>query len=113
LSANDLSNRKGLKFRDGAKVILRKVLHPLEDITDGKDRCLPDDLDLSMCSEVELYDYDLSEVKELRFREGAKVTLCNVKNLPHDLDVSMCDYVSLRGCCLSGLNNIKFKEDAK
>ena len=116
LSANDLRGLKELKFRDGAKVILCNRDLLLEgvsgDYSSQKGVCLPEDLDVSMCSEVDLSTNDLSNIKELKFRDGAKVTLIGVENLPHDLDVSMCDYVSLRGCCLSELKDIKFKEGA-
>ena len=63
-----------------------------------------DEIDLSRCN--------LDEIKNLRFRDGAKVNLSNSYYLPEGLDVSMCSEVDLGGCNLKGLN-LKFNEGAK
>ena len=68
---------------------------------------MPDDLDVSMCSNVGLRGCDFKDIKELKFREGAVVDLGLAKNLPHDLDFSMCSEVSLGN--LDGVERIKFK----
>ena len=62
---------------------------------------------------VGLDEYDLSKIKGLKFRKGAKVSLYKVKNLPKYLDVSMCDKISLWWCDLSGVEELKFKEGAE
>ena len=46
---------------------------------------LPENLDVSMCSEVKLSHYDLRKFKELKFRDGARVCFLCVKNLPKNL----------------------------
>ena len=61
---------------------------------------------------VNLFWYDLSKVKALKFREGAVVDLVGAKNLPKDLDVSMCSRVDLGCCDLEGLR-LKFREGAE
>ena len=95
----DLSKVKALKFREGAEVDLSEAYN------------LPKDLDVSMCSKVNLYGCYL-EGLNLKFKEGAEVDLWNAKNLPKDLDVSMCSKVDLRCCDLEGLN-LKFREGAE
>ena len=59
---------------------------------------------------IDLSNCDLSEVKELKFKDGAKVRLSYAKKLPHNLDLSMCDYVSLGDCDLSQVEELKFKD---
>ena len=94
----DLSKMKALKFREGADV----------DLWNAKN--LPKDLDVSMCSNVDLGCCDLRGLN-LKFREGAEVKLLGGVNLPKDLDVSMCSKVDFIGCDLEGLN-LKFREGA-
>ncbi len=75
-------------------------------------RGLPEDLDVSMCDEVDFGGCDLAPVRNLRFKEGAKVDLREAKNLPEDLDVSMCDEVDFGGCDLAPVRNLRFKDGA-
>jgi hypothetical protein len=58
--------------------------------------------------EVEVRYFDLSKVKALKFKEGARIDLRGDSNLPKGLDVSMCSYVDLRYCDLSGVKKIIF-----
>ena len=95
----DLSKVKALKFREGAEVNL------------GRAENLPKDLDVSMCSKVNLGDCDL-EGLNLKFREGAVVNLSSAKKLPKDLDLSQCSNVKLCYCDLKGLS-LKFREGAR
>ena len=74
---------------------------------------LPEDIDFSECSEVELDMEDLSYLKNLHFKKGAKVTLKRVKNLPPNLDFSSCSEVNLIGCDLCSQPNLRFKNGAK
>ena len=103
LSYLDLSKIKALKFREGAEVYYGEDFFPAEN--------LPKDLDVSMCSKVELRRCDL-EGLNLKFREGAEVDLSGAYNLPKDLDVSMCSKVDLSFCDLEGLN-LNFREGAE
>jgi hypothetical protein len=96
LSYCDLSKVKALKFKEGAEV----------DLVNAKK--LPKDLDVSLCSKVDLRYCDLEGLK-LKFREGAVVDLSSTGNLPKDLDVSMCSKVELCCCDLSGVKQIKFR----
>lgn len=89
-------------FRNGAEV----------DFCGIKDK-LPDDIDFSECSEVALNMDDLSYLKNLHFKKGAKVTLKRVKNLPPDIDFSSCSEVNLIGCDLCNQPNLRFKNGAK
>ena len=95
-------NLKGLKikFKEGAEVKLYKAKH------------LTKELDLSMCSVVDLGGCDLNGVEKIKFGEGAEVNLIGAKNLPKDLDVSMCSKVDLSYCDLDGLK-LKFREGAE
>ena len=99
LSSCEFNHVKSLKFREGAKVNLSEAKN------------LPKDLDVSMCSKVDLGNCDLKGL-DLKFREGAKVNLSGAENLPKDLDVSMCSEVKLTGCDLEGLD-LNFREGAK
>ena len=99
LKGCDLSKVKALKFREGAEVSLDEAEN------------LPKDLDVSMCSKVDLKFCDL-EGLNLKFREGAEVKLLGCVNLPKDLDVSMCSKVDFIGCDLEGLN-LKFREGSE
>ncbi len=95
----DLSKIGSIKFREGAVVDLSWAQN------------LPKDLDVSMCSKVNLRYCDLEGLK-LKFREGAEVVLRCAQNLSKDLDVSMCSKVNLSYCDLEGLN-LKFREGAE
>ena len=96
----DLSKVKVLKFREGAEV----------DFLIAEN--LPKDLDVSMCSKVNLDRCDLRGLN-LKFREGAEVDLECARNMPEVLDLSMCSKVDLMGCDLSGVKEIKFREGAE
>ena len=89
-------------FRNGAEVNFCGI----------KDK-LPEDIDFSECSEVALDMEDLSYLKNLRFKIGAKVTLKRVKKLPPDIDFSECSEVRLIECDLRSQPNLRFKNGAK
>lgn len=93
-----------------AKIIFRKGAEV--DFCGIKDK-LPDNIDFSECSEVALDMDDLSYLKNLCFKNGAKVTLKRVKKLPPDIDFSECDEVNLIGCDLCSQSNLRFKNGAK
>ena len=95
----DLDKVKKIRFREGAEVDLWQASN------------LPKDLDVSMCSKVNLIECDLDGLK-LKFREGAEVYLSSATNLPKDLYVSMCSRVDLSRCDLKGMK-LKFRERAK
>ncbi len=99
LRSCNLSKVKALKFKEGAVVYLIEAKN------------LPKDLDVSMCSKVDLRYCDL-EGLNLKFREGAVVNLSEAYNLPKDLDLSQCSKVDLFRCDLEGLN-LKFREGAE
>ena len=65
------------------------------------------------CSKVEIEYDDISNLKNLRFRDGAKVSLTKVHKLPDNLDFSQCDEVNLSGCDLANQPNLRFKKGAK
>ena len=95
----DLDKVKKIRFRDGAVVDLNHA------------KKLSKDLDLSMCSKVDMFMCDLEGLK-LKFRDGAEVNLRRAEHLPKDLDVSMCSVVDLSYCNLEGFN-FKFREGAE
>ena len=99
LRSCNLSKVKALKFKEGAVVYL------------SKSKNLPECLDVSRCSWVDLRYCDL-EGLNLKFREGAVVYLSEAYNLPKDLDLSQCSKVDLFRCDLEGLN-LKFREGAE
>ena len=75
----------------------------------------PEKLDLSTVDEVDLSCCDLSKVKEIKFKKGAKVCLKNVKNLSPDIDLSMIGDIDIRGLDVSymeekptGWDKVKF-----
>lgn len=99
-------------FRDGARVKLYDFVHEEgEQVQDL--RMLPDGLDVSNCSQVEIEYDDISNLKNLRFRDGAKVSLTKAHKLPDNLDFSQCDEVNLEGCDLANQPNLRFKKGAK
>ena len=101
-----------LVFREGARVKLYDFVHEEgEQVQDL--RMLPDGLDVSNCSKVEIEYDDISNLKNLRFRDGAKVSLTKVHKLPDNLDFSQCDEVNLSGCDLANQPNLRFKKGAK
>ena len=101
-----------LVFREGASVKLYDFVHEEgEQVQDL--RMLPDGLDVSNCSKVEIEYDDISNLKNLRFRDGAKVSLTKVHKLPENLDFSQCDEVNLSGCDLANQPNLRFKKGAK
>ncbi len=99
LFGRNLDKVKKIRFKEGAEVDLWEASN------------LPKDLDVSMCSVVDLSGCDL-EGLNLKFREGAEVILHNAKHLPKELDLSMCSKVDLSGCDLEGFN-FKFREGAE
>ena len=99
LRSCNLSKVKALKFKEGAVVYLIEAKN------------LPKDLDVSMCSKVDLRYCDL-EGLNLKFREGAVLYLSEAYNLPKDLDLSQCSKVDLFRCDLEGIN-LKFREGAE
>ena len=101
-----------LVFREGASVKLYDFVHEEgEQVQDL--RMLPDGLDVSNCSKVEIEYDDISNLKNLRFCDGAKVSLTKVHKLPDNLDFSQCDEVNLSGCDLANQPNLRFKKGAK
>ena len=99
-------------FRDGARVKLYDFVYDYESSVHGA-RMLPEELDVSNCSQVEIEYDDISNLKNLRFREGAKVSLTKVHKLPDNLDFSQCDEVNLEGCDLANQSHLRFKKGAK
>ncbi len=95
---SDLSGLQSMRFKEGAKVNL------------SKSKNLPSQLDVSMCSEVDLSECDLTGVQSMRFKEGAKVDLIEAKNLPAQLDFAMYSVVYLNKCDFSGVQSILFNE---
>lgn len=93
-----------------AKIVFRK---DAEVHFCGIEPKLPDEVDFSECSQVELDMEDLSYLKNLHFKKGAKVTLKRVKNLPPNLDFSSCSEVNLIECDLCNQPNLRFKNGAK
>ena len=99
LSNCNLDKIQKLRFKAGAEVDLYKA------------RNLPKNLDVSMCSVVDLSWCNL-EGFNFKFREGAEVNLSSADILPKDLDVSMCSKVNLNSCDLKGMK-LKFREGAE
>ena len=89
-------NVQSMLFKDGAKV----------DLSGGA--FLPENLDLSRCSNVNLSGCDLCKQSNLRFKDGAIVNLSRVQNLPTNLDLSHCSEVNLSDCDLSNRPNFDF-----
>ncbi len=73
---------------------------------------LPENLDMSECEYVDMSNCDLSEIKNLKFKDGAEVLLPGAQNIPADLDVSMCKIVSLTDCDLADVKELKFGDGA-
>jgi hypothetical protein len=64
-----------------------------------------DNVDLKFC--------DFSKIKEIKFRDGARVDLTHSICLPEILDFSQCDAVNLSECNLISVKEIKFKDGVK
>lgn len=98
LMQSDLKDVSGVRFRDGAVVILR----------DAKN--LPQNIDFSKCVKINLSGCDLSGQQELSLRDGAEVNLDTAQNLPFNIDFSRCVKVDLSGCDLKGQAQLCFDE---
>ena len=96
-SLANFSNRA--VYKDGAKVSLREA------------RNLPKDLDVSMCSKVNLSRCDLEGIS-LKFGEGAEIDLSTTVNLQKFLDLSMCSKVDVTDADLRGVKEIRSKDGA-
>jgi hypothetical protein len=59
-----------------------------------------------MIDEVDLSGCDLSKVKKIKFKAGAKVNLANVKNLSKDIDLSNIGEVNISGLDLSYMDEM-------
>ena len=80
---------------------------------------LPADDDLKVYVDGEMFDdvavvhlseIDFSNVKELKFREGAQVRLYDIENMPENLDVSMCSRIVFDVCEFNNVKGLKFRE---
>ena len=98
---------KNVKFRVGTAISFNGASN------------LPEVLDLTNFSRVNLWGGDFSGVKEIKFRKNAEVRCYEAfiysgtyvaRNLPEVLDFSMCSHVCLTSCNLSSVKEIKFKE---
>ena len=56
---------------------------------------------------------DFTGLQSMRFKDGAKVELREVKNLSSDADFSQCDVVKLSGKILNDKSQLRFKEGAE
>ena len=63
----------------------------------------PEKLDLSTVDEVYLCNCDLSGVKEIKFKKGAKVDLSFAKNVPSNIDLSNIEDIDISGVDLSSM----------
>lgn len=111
IDASNVSQVKNLRFKNGAKVKLTDIR-----LLPAYSECsnlLPENLDFSQCDEVDLSGTNLSDLKNIRFKKGAKVKLCKATDLPHDIDFSQCAEVDLSGCDLKDQSQMKFADGAK
>ena len=99
LASYDLSRVKQFGFSEASFV---RIEHLLDNVNI-----------LSTCSQVGLYDCDLGEVGDIKFKKGATVILSSVKNLPNNLDVSECKAVHFHDCNVSPIKELKFMDGAK
>lgn len=74
---------------------------------------LPKNVDFSNCVEAELQSCDLAEQTQLRFRDGAKVSLTDVKNLKNGTDFSNCAELKMVNCDMQELRWLGFRQGAK
>ena len=90
----DFCNVGVIKLNEGKKVIY------------GAKATFSEVLDLSEFDEVDLHNRDLKGVKEIKFKEGARVNLANVKNLSPDIDLSMIKDINISGLDLSYMDEM-------
>lgn len=103
----DLSPADNFKFKDGAEVYLY-----------GIDK-LPDNIDISNCSVIELSGRDLSQIKPQKLRDGSTFIYNNYHDNQHfdnlhfnkNLDISGCDEVIMKGINLEDCVDMRFKND--
>ena len=74
---------------------------------------LPPFIDVSHCSNVEMYRCDLAHLRELRLKEGMDLNLNDVRNIPEFLDVSCCAAVDLGNVDLTPLKRLNFRKGAE
>lgn len=73
----------------------------------------PEKLDLTDYDVVDLSMSRLDGVKEITFKDGAKVNMSKTDAHPTKLDVSMCDEVRFTYADLSGVEELIFKDAAQ
>ena len=73
--------------------------------------CLPPNLDLSKCREINMKECNFADVNEIKFGDGARVSFNSAKNLPSNLDVSQCSKVVFSHCDLKE-RNLKFRKQS-
>jgi hypothetical protein len=71
----------------------------------------PEILDFSGVDEVGFLSCDFSNVKEMKFKEGAKLTITG--NIPEDFDFSLFGDVTFADCDLTNLKKLKFRDGAR
>lgn len=74
-------------------------------------RSLPKELDFSRCRKILITFCNLSKTN-IKFMEGASVTINHVYGVPKELDFSKCKYVDLSNSSLYGCEKIKFGKDS-
>lgn len=82
-------------------------------IYDASHTHLAGDIDLSLFDRVDFKWANFSEVRSVKFKDGAKVNFENARNLSFNIDFSNCSEVNLSECDLLDLKELHFRDGAK
>ena len=82
-------------------------------IYDASHTHLAGDIDLSLFDRVDFKWANFSEVRSVKFKDGAKVNFENARNLSSNIDFSNCSEVNLSECDLLDLKELHFRDGAK
>ena len=103
---NECINLSGIKFGKDTKLSFENVK-----FVSFSKSSFPEVLDFSGVDEVGFLSCDFSNVKEMKFKEGAKITITG--NIPEDFDFSLFSDITFADCDLTNLKKLKFRDGAR
>jgi hypothetical protein len=103
---NEIINMSGINFDKGTELSFENVRSVRFSKTS-----LPEILDFSGIDDIMLGHCDFNNVKEMKFKEGAKITITG--NIPEDFDFSLFSDITFADCNLNNLKNLKFRDGAR
>ena len=103
---NESINLSGIKFDKDTKLSFENV-HWMS----FSKSSFPEVWDFSGVDEIVFHNCDFSNVKEMKFKEGAKITITG--NISEDFDFSLFSDITFADCDLTNLKKLKFRDGAR